>query len=150
MKTDSHYTAVITSDCVCVKYDEKTEKEVVDEQGNPVPSDTCYDCYTESVYDFYDNLLPEWLDHFGLDKEDTIKLHSSRANWDYISGWSPIKVKDIVKELSENIGQFRLTFYLSKDYEELEVVRASHDEQGSVFTITKLTPAEQEFVDLNY
>jgi hypothetical protein len=142
---DEHYTATLTSDCTCTKYDEETGDEMKDKNGEPIPSDVCFDCYGESISDFYDNFIPEWLNHFGLDVEDKVKLHGSRVNWDYTSGWNVVKVSDLLTELTDNIGQFRLTFRLSKDYEELECVRASHDEQGSLFTISKLTQRELEY-----
>ena len=144
MNKPEYYTATLTSDCTCTKYDEETGDELKDENGQPIPSDVCYDCYGESISDFYDNFIPEWLDLYGLDKEDEVKL-AGRQGWQQLSGWNVVKVSDLLTELTDNIGQFRLTFRLTTDFQELECVRASHDEQGSLFTISKLTKAEWEY-----
>jgi len=127
----------VTNNCTCTVYDEETGEAQKDEYGYIIPSDECFGCFTESVDDLNDYLLPEWLSAKGMTSENYVILNSDNMNWNRVSGWVIAKAtgEAIVKALSIN-GDFILRF--SRENDKLTAVRSSHDELGALFTIDYL------------
>jgi hypothetical protein len=133
-----YYTAEVTSDCRCEIYDEDTDSTKLDEYGEPARPDYCHgDCYTESLYDLYDNFLTDWRKANGIDEDDLVVVSTEGMLWNKVSGWTTIEANKLNDALTLN-GDFTLRYKLSKDYTELTCVRSSHDEYGSLFTIVKM------------
>jgi hypothetical protein len=127
----------ITNDCVCYKYDEFGEP-VLDETGEPVPSDFCYgDCYTEQVADFTDNILPEWLKRHDLDTDSPVFISGSGMTWLGKSGHTERKASEIISTL-EIDGQFILRIVCDTETGLLKIVRSSHDELGASFVVVPI------------
>lgn len=125
-------TFTLTNDCVCTKFDEETGEEMVDEYGNPVPSDYCHNCYEDELYSFHEFVLDEWLARNNADRESRIIVSSEAMNWNKVSGIASVSAKNLVDTLSINTSWI-LRFTL--DDKELTVVRSSHDELGAPFVV---------------
>lgn len=125
-----HFT--LTSECVCTKFDEETGEEMVDENGDPVPSDYCHNCYEEELDSFNDFILDEWLARNEADRDTRIIVSSEAMNWDKVAGYASVSAKDLVETLALN-SLWSLEFTL--DNKELTAVRRSHDELGAPFVV---------------
>jgi hypothetical protein len=125
-------TFTLTNDCVCTKFDEETGEEMVDEYGNPVPSDYCHNCYEDELYSFNEFVLDEWLARNDADRDTRIIVSSEAMNWNKVAGYASVSAKDLVDTLSIN-SSWILRFTL--DDKELTVVRSSHDELGAPFVV---------------
>jgi hypothetical protein len=125
-------TFTLTNDCVCTKFDEETGEEMVDENGDPIPSDYCHECYEEELAVFDEFVLDEWLARNNADRDSRIIVSSEAMNWNKVSGYASVSAKDLVDTLSIN-SSWILRFTL--DDKELTVVRSSHDELGAPFVV---------------
>jgi hypothetical protein len=125
-----HFT--LTSECVCTKFDEETGEEMVDEYGDPVPSDYCHNCYEEELDVFNEFVLDEWLARNDSDRDTRIIVCSEAMNWNKVAGYASVSAKDLVDTLSINT-LWSLEFTL--DNKELTAVRRSHDELGAPFVV---------------
>ena len=122
----------ITSDCTCYAVNEDGEG-VLDSNGDAVPSESCYgDCYTESVYDFTDNILPYWLESKGVMADSPVRINGSGMGWRGQTGYADTSARGIVKALEIN-GDFILR--ITYEDGELSIVRSSHDELGASFSV---------------
>ena len=130
MTEKSTYT--LTNDCVCTKFDEETGEEMVDENGDPIPSDYCHECYEEELEVFHEFILDEWLKRNNADRDSRIIVSSEAMNWNKVSGIASVSAKNLVDTLSINTSWI-LRFTL--DDKELTVVRSSHDELGAPFVV---------------
>ena len=122
----------LTNDCVCTKFDEETGEEMVDKNGDPIPSDYCHECYEEELEVFHEVVLDEWLKRNNADRDSRIIVSSEAMNWNKVSGYASVSAKDLVDTLSIN-SSWILRFTL--DDKELTVVRSSHDELGAPFVV---------------
>lgn len=122
----------LTNDCVCTKFDEETGEEMVDENGDPIPSDYCHECYEEELAVFDEFILDEWLERNDADRDTRIIVSSEAMNWNKVAGYASVSAKDLVDTLSIN-SSWILRFTL--DDKELTVVRSSHDELGAPFVV---------------
>jgi hypothetical protein len=122
----------LTNDCVCTKFDEETGEEMVDENGDPIPSDYCHECYEEELEVFHEFILDEWLARNNADRDSRIIVSSEAMNWNKVSGIASVSAKNLVDTLSINTSWI-LRFTL--DDKELTVVRSSHDELGAPFVV---------------
>jgi hypothetical protein len=138
-------TFTLTNDCVCTKFDEETGEEMVDENGDPIPSDYCHECYEEELDVFNDFILDEWLARNNADRDSRIVVSTEAMNWNKVAGYASVSAKDLVDTLSIN-SSWILRFTL--DEQLLTVVRSSHDELGSFF-IVSFEPEETENSDRN-
>ena len=136
-------TFTLTNDCVCTKFDEETGDEMVDEYGDPVPSDYCHNCYEEELDSFHEFVLDEWLARNNADRDSRIVVSTEAMNWDRVSAYASVSAKDLVDTLSINTSWI-LEFTL--DEQLLTVTRRSHDEYGSFFTVS-FEPEETENSD---
>ena len=125
-------TFTLTNDCVCTKFDEETGEEMVDENGDPIPSDYCHECYEEELEVFHEFVLDEWLKRNNADRDSRIIVSSEAMNWNKVSGIASVSAKNLVDTLSINTSWI-LRFTL--DDKELTVVRSSHDELGAPFVV---------------
>lgn len=116
--------ATLYSHCTCMKYDEELE-DYVDE-----PSDHCYGCWDDSVYDFNENILYPWYAANNYHDNTPIRIISPNIGWMRQSAYKDTYAKDVLDSLTLN-GEFTLRFTLTGD--KLECVRSSHDEYGAVF-----------------
>jgi hypothetical protein len=124
----------ITSNCVCVKYDEDG-MAMLDEQGEAIPNEYCFgDCYAEQVYDFTDNILPSWLEAKGIMADSPVRILGSGMTWRGVSGHSDTSARGIVKAL-EFGNQFTLYITYDDETHDLTIVRSSHDELGARFEV---------------
>ena len=130
MNEKQHFT--LTSECVCTKFDEETGEEMVDEYGDPVPSDYCHNCYEEELDVFNEFVLDEWLARNDSDRDTRIIVCSEAMNWNKVAGYASVSAKDLVDTLSINT-LWSLEFTL--DNKELTAVRRSHDELGAPFVV---------------
>ena len=122
----------LTNDCVCTKFDEETGEEMVDENGDPIPSDYCHNCYEEELEVFHEFVLDEWLKRNNADRDSRIIVSSEAMNWNKVSGIASVSAKNLVDTLSINTSWIlRVTL----DDKELTVVRSSHDELGAPFVV---------------
>lgn len=113
--------------CTCTKWDDETESEVLDEDGNPVPAEWCSGCWDDAVSNLaYDIVIP-FIKSKGWSEDDLLYIGGSGVGWQSRSGYCIAKADTdaIVKALSIN-GDFRLVF----TYEDGEMTarRYSHDE----------------------
>jgi hypothetical protein len=125
-------TFTLTNDCVCTKFDEETGEEMVDEYGNPVPSDYCHNCYEEELDIFNEVILDEWLARNEADRDTRIIVSSEAMNWNKVAGYASVSAKDLVDTLSIN-SSWILRFTLED--KDLTAVRSSHDELGAPFVV---------------
>jgi hypothetical protein len=127
----------ITSNCVCEKVDENGEG-VLDENGEAVPADECrYDCYDEQVFDFTDNILPEWLKRYDLDTDSPVLISGSGMTWLGKSGHTERKASEIISTLQID-GDFTLRIVCDTETGLLKIVRSSHDELGASFVVVPI------------
>ena len=130
MNEKQHFT--LTSECVCTKFDEETGEEMVDEYGDPVPSDYCHNCYEEELDIFNEVILDEWLARNEADRDTRIIVSSEAMNWNKVAGYASVSAKDLVDTLSIN-SSWILRFTLED--KDLTAVRSSHDELGAPFVV---------------
>jgi hypothetical protein len=137
----SEFTAEITSECVCIKYDEFGEP-VLDKNGDTIPADQCnYDCYTEQVFDFTETFLPMWLESKAIMADSPVRIGGSGMTWRGVGGYTDTSARGIVKAL-EFGNQFTLYFTLKDG--DLSCVRRSHDEYGALFEIEPMPIADDD------
>lgn len=129
----STISCTVTNVCTCVQYDDETGEPMLDENGNTIPSQVCYDCYGDSLDDLEGNFLYEWMWPLQEAGAEYVIIRGSNVNWNRVSGWTTAKLdtKSIVEALSINT-EWTLDFEL--DGNKLTCVRRSHDELGAEFT----------------
>jgi hypothetical protein len=132
----------LTNDCICVEYDEETGDSKLDEQGNPIPSIVCFDCYDEERAYFQDQIVADWIKANGWELDTPLIIKGSRMTWASRSGWATATPETLADKLSIN-GDYTLSFTLSPDHKQLTCVRSSHDEYGAFFEFEQ-APAESE------
>ncbi len=126
----------ITSDCTCEIYDEETDSTMLDEYGDPKRPDYCYgDCYTESVYDFTENLLKPYAEATGWQLDHPIKVEVSSIGWQRRSGYTFTTLEGLVETLQID-GDFRIQFEYDDEEQSLTAIRYSHDEPTGTGTFT--------------
>lgn len=125
MLTVDKIEATLTSDCTCEYYDNETEEYI---EGKP--SEYCYGCWDDSVYDFNENILYPWYAANNYHDNTPIRIITPNIGWMKQSAYCDTYAKDILDKLTLN-GDFILRFTLEND--KLECVRSSHDELGANF-----------------
>ncbi|NBW11615.1 MAG: hypothetical protein EBR82_26650 [Caulobacteraceae bacterium] len=117
----------VSNNCRCTQFDYENDCEVLDDKGNPVPSDWCNGCWQDDMSNIdYDMLVP-WIQANGIEETDCLYIGGDGIGWQRRSGWtiSAPTIDDIVDKLSLN-GDF--TLYFKYDGKDLTVRRSSHDE----------------------
>ena len=131
----------LSSDCVCEEYDEETGESMLDEQGNVIPSEVCFDCYDENKNNIEEQVIGTWVERNGWEMNTPILVNGKRMTWQGIGGHAHTTPERLIDTLSLN-GDFILRFTLTGNT--LEVVRASHDELGAFFEFAKIDESELE------
>lgn len=116
--------ATLESNCTCMKYDDELD------EWTEEPSDYCYGCWEDSVYDFTENILYPWYAANNYHDNTPIKIVSPNLGWMRQPAYKDTYAKDILDDLKIN-GDFTLRFYLEGN--KLSCVRSSHDELGASF-----------------
>lgn len=127
------YETEITNSCTCTKADEDGN-EVLDESGEPMPSDYCYGyCWEMAVEDYTESFLKPWLEVKGIMQDSPVRVHGSAMTWLRRSGYADTSARGILDALSIN-GDYRLS--ITYENGDLLFTRYSHDEPtGASFTI---------------
>lgn len=141
MTTTEVVKAELYSHCVCEEYDEETGESKLDEQGDPIPSQVCFDCYDEEKAYIQDEVITTWVERNGFEMDTPLKVNGSRMTWLGRSGYAYATPETLIDKLTLN-ADFTLRFTLTGTT--LEVVRASHDEYGALFAFEKLDESELE------
>jgi hypothetical protein len=132
--TTEPQTFKLTSDCVCVAYDEATGEWLPITEGVE-----CADCWSGEVEYFSEGILSEWMEAHDLGFNDEIIIFGRKMNWDKVSGHKFSAPNMLVSALCVD-GDFTLTFKL--DGKTLTCVRTSHDETGGAqFAIMPIVEA---------
>ncbi len=135
-----HYE--LCSYCQCVKADEDGN-EMLDTNGDFIPSETCYGCFEDELLNIKHDLLNAWMNANGYELDTPIKILGSGMTWRGVSGYKITTPKNLVNDLMLN-ADFTLRFYANADYTTLKVVRSSHDELGAGFEFELLSPDEYD------
>lgn len=136
IKTASHYTTELSSDCSCEYYDD--EDNLV-----PVGYGECFGCWTDSVDYFTEEVLWKYLEAHNLHNDATLRVDVANLGWDRRSGFTYTPASSLISKLTLN-GDFTLRVYLSPDRKTLEIVRSSHDEMGARFVVTPAEESEED------
>ena len=134
IKTASHYTTELSSDCSCT---------MLDEHEDEIPSDECFGCWTDSVDYFTEEVLWKYLEAHNLHNDATLRVDAERMGWDRRSGFTYTPASSLISKLTLR-GDFTLRVYLSPDRKTLEIVRSSHDEMGARFIVTPAKESEED------
>lgn len=119
--------ATLESHCTCTRYDDELD------EWTEEPSDYCYGCWDDAVYDFSENLLYPWYAANNYHDNTPIKIVSPNLGWMRQSAYKDTYAKDILDSLILNSASgFTLRFTL--EGATLTCVRSSHDEYGAMFT----------------
>lgn len=135
METTEVIKAELSSNCYCEEYDDETGESKLDEQGNPVPSQECFGCYTDDKTYIQDEVIKTWVERNGWEMDTPILVNGKRMTWLGRSGYTTTTPETLIEKLTLD-GDFTLRFTL--DGNTLEVVRSSHDELGATFEFEKL------------
>ena len=124
MLTIEKVEAILESHCTCTAYDDELD------EWTEEPSDHCYGCWEDSVYDFNENILLPWMNANDYHDKTPIKIVSPNLGWMRASGYCDTYAEEILNKLTLN-GEFTLRFTLENG--KLSCVRSSHDEYGAYF-----------------
>jgi hypothetical protein len=124
----------ITSDCVCVAYDEETGDSMLDEDGEYVPAKECSGCYHDSIQLFNELILHPWLAANNLTTDSNVTVKAKHLGWQRTSAGGRVEASSLATRFALN-GDFRLLFKLQNN--ELTMIRTSHDEPtGASFSFS--------------
>jgi hypothetical protein len=129
--------------CRCTKWDEETESEVLDEDGDPVPADWCMGCYEDDKSNLDYDIVQPFIKSKGWTEDDMLYIGGSGVGWQRRSGFAIAKTNTdaIIKALAIN-GDFTLRFTYEDG--EMSAVRYSHDEpMGTGKFIFRLATEEE-------
>jgi hypothetical protein len=131
----------MTNSCICYKTDDEGEA-VLDSYGEPVPSDYCYGCYDEELDNLEYCVIATWREWNSISDDTLIRIEGSGMGWTNAKGYTFAKAnaKSMVEALSINT-EWTLRFRVD-DYDNLIVVRSSHDELGARFEFRVATEDE--------
>jgi len=134
----------LSSDCICVEYDDETGETKLDEQGNPVMSQVCFDCYDEEKAFIQDQIIADWVKANAWELDTPLKINGKRMTWQHLSGYAYATPETLIDKLTLN-GDFTLRFTLSPDHKQLTCVRSSHDELGALFEFEQAEVDDDEY-----
>ena len=129
--------------CTCTKWNDETESEEMDEQGNPVPATWCSGCWQDTMSNIDYDMLAHWNRDNGIESTDKLYIGGDGIGWQRRSGYTIAEpnIEDIVKRLSID-GDF--TLYFKYDGKDLTVRRTSHDEPMGTGWMTFRLATEEE------
>lgn len=135
----------LSSDCICVEYDDETGDAKLDEQGEVVRSQECFGCYDEEKAYLQDQIIADWTNANGWETDTQLIIKGKRMTWRGVSGWATATPETLIDKLTLDNADFTLRFTLSPDHKRLTCVRSSHDEYGALFEFEQAPETESEF-----
>jgi hypothetical protein len=136
----------LSSNCRCTVYDSETDSEVLDDNGNPVPSEYCDGCWQDDQSNTEYDIIHPWQIANDIADQDYIVINANRVSWRNVDGYTLSKAdfKSILKTLTFD-GDWTLKITYDSD-KTMTAQRWSHDEPTGtgIFTFRKATEEEIE------
>ena len=136
----------LSSNCRCTVYDSETDSEVLDDNGNPEPSEHCNGCWEDDLSNTEYDIIHPWQEANDIADQDYVVINANRVTWRNVDGYAMCKgdFKSILKTLTFD-GDWTLKITLTAD-KTLTAQRWSHDEPmgTGIFTFRKATEEEVE------
>jgi hypothetical protein len=136
----------LSSNCRCTVYDSETDSEVLDDNGNPVPSEYCDGCWQDDQSNTEYDIIHPWQEANDIADQDYVVINANRVSWRNVDGYALSKAdfKSILKTLTFD-GDWKLKITLNAD-KTMTAQRWSHDEPTGtgIFTFRKATEEEIE------
>ena len=136
----------LSSNCRCTVYDSETDSEVLDDNGNPVPSESCDGCWQDDQSNTEYDIIHPWQEANDIADEDYVVVSANRVSWRNVDGYALSKgdFKSILKMLTfDGDWTLKITYDGNKT---MTAQRWSHDEPTGtgIFTFRKATEEEIE------
>ena len=136
----------LSSNCRCTVYDSETDSEVLDDNGNPVPSEHCDGCWQDDQSNTEYDIIHPWQIANDIADQDYIVINANKLSWRNVDGYALSKgdFKSILKTLTFD-GDWTLKITYDGD-KTMTARRWSHDEPTGtgIFTFRKATEEEIE------
>ena len=136
----------LSSNCRCTVYDSETDSEVLDDNGNPVPSEYCDGCWQDDLSNTEYDIIHPWQEANDIADQDYVVISANRVSWRNVDGYALSKAdfKSILETLTFD-GDWTLKITLNAD-KTMTAQRWSHDEPTGtgIFTFRKATEEEIE------
>ena len=136
----------LSSNCRCTVYDSETDSEVLDDNGNPVPSEYCDGCWQDDQSNTEYDIIHPWQIANDIADQDYIVINANKVSWRNVDGYALSKgdFKSILKTLTFD-GDWTLKITYDGD-KTMTAQRWSHDEPTGtgIFTFRKATEEEIE------
>jgi len=140
----------LSRNCRCTVYDSETDSEVLDDDGNPVPSEYCDGCWQDDLSNTEYDIIEPWKKANGISDSDSIHISVSRATWQNVSGYGVGKatLDSIIKLLTFD-GDWTLKLTYDGD-KTLTAQRWSHDEPTGTGIFNFRLATEEEVEEWRY